>query len=91
MPGAAPGLQHRDAVHLGKAEIEHDRVVRLALAEKMTFLAVEGAIDGIARIGQRRAKLAVEIGIVLDDQKAHGLKTTPRSGGSMPFAGEVSA
>ena len=49
-PVAAPRLQHRDAVHLRQADIEHHGVVGLAVAEKMPLLAVEGAIDHIAGI-----------------------------------------
>ena len=70
-PAAAPRLEHRDAVHLGQADVEDDGVVGLGLAEKVAFLAVEGAVDHIARVGQRRRELAVEIGIVLDDEEAH--------------------
>ena len=66
---AAPLLEHAEAVHLGQAEIEHDGVVGLGIAEEMPLLAVEGGIDGVARIAQRRDELPVEIGIVLDDEK----------------------
>jgi poly-beta-hydroxyalkanoate depolymerase len=38
----------------------------------VALLAVEGAIDHIAGVGQRRGELAVEIGIVFDDEKAQG-------------------
>ena len=68
--GAAPGLQHRDAVHLRQADVEDDRVVGLGLAEVMALLAVEGAVDHIAGVGQRGGELAVEVGIVLDDEEA---------------------
>ena len=70
--GAAPGFQHRNAVHLRQADIEHDRVVGLGLAEIVALLAVEGAVDHIAGLGQRRRKLAVQIGIVLDNEEPHG-------------------
>ena len=69
-PVAPPGFQHRDAVHLRQADIEHHRVIGLAVAEEMPLLAIEGAIDHVAGIGQRRGQLAVEVGIVFDDQKA---------------------
>ncbi len=35
----------------------------------MPLLAVERAIDDIARIGEGRGKLAIEIGIVLDHEE----------------------
>ncbi len=38
----------------------------------MPFLAVEGAIDHIARIGEGRGQLPVEVGIVLDDEETQG-------------------
>ena len=44
----------------------------------MPLLAVKGAIDHIAGIGQRGRKLAIEIGIVFDDEKAQsGLLIPP--------------
>ena len=70
--GAPPGFQHRDAVHLGQADVEDDRVVGLAFAEVVALLAVEGAIDHIARVGERGRELPVEIGIVLDHEETQG-------------------
>ena len=70
--GAAPGFQHRNAVHLRQADVEDDGVVGLGLAEIMALLAVEGAVDDIAGVGQRGGELAVEIGVVLDDEEAQG-------------------
>ena len=37
----------------------------------MAVLAVGGEIDRIARAFERRAQLAAEIGLVLDDQDPH--------------------
>jgi hypothetical protein len=34
----------------------------------VALLAVERAVDGVARVTERRAELAVEIGIVFDDE-----------------------
>ena len=69
-PVAPPGLQHRNAVHLRQADVEHHGVIGFAVAEKMPLLAVEGAIDHIAGVGQRRGELTVEIGIVFNDEQA---------------------
>ena len=66
--GAPPSLQHRDAVHLRQADVEDDGVVGLAVAEIMALLAVEGAIDDVAGVGQRGCELPVEIGVVLDNE-----------------------
>ncbi len=71
-PVAAPCLQHRNAVHLRQADVEHDGVIGLAVAEIMPLLAVEGAVDHIAGVAQRRGELAIEIGIVFNDEQAHG-------------------
>ena len=71
--GAAPGFQHRNAVHFRQTDIENDRVVGFQLAEIMALLAVEGAIDDIAGVGQRSGKLAIEIGVVLDHEEAQGI------------------
>jgi len=46
----------------------------------MTLLAVERAVDGVAGVRKRGDELAVEIGIVLDDQKAPGRVCIPRVG-----------
>ena len=67
---APPLLEHAQAVFLGQAEIEHDGVVGLGVAEEMPLLAVEGRVDGIARIAQRGDELAVQVWIVLDDEKS---------------------
>ena len=40
----------------------------------MPLLAVESAVDHIAGIGQRGGELPVEIGIVLDNEKAQTKK-----------------
>src|SRR6516165_5680904 len=69
---AAPRLEYRDAVHLGQPDIEDDGVIRLAFAEIVALLAVEGAIDHIAGVGERRRQLPIEIRIVLDHEEAHG-------------------
>src|SRR5579872_620961 len=65
---ASPGFQHRDAVHLGQTDIEHHRVIRLAIAEEVPLFAVEGAVNHISGVRQRRRELAIEIRIILDDK-----------------------
>ena len=73
---AAPCLQHRDAVHLGQADVEHDRIIGFAVAEEVALLAIEGAVDHVAGIAQRRGELTIEIGIVFNDEEAQaGLRT----------------
>src|SRR3954453_7903567 len=67
-----PSFQNRDAVHLGQADIQNDRVIRLDFAEVMPFLAVEGAIDDVAGIAQSGRKLPVKVGIVLDHEQTQG-------------------
>jgi hypothetical protein len=71
-PGPPPGLQHRNAVHPRQADIEDHRVIGLRLAEVMAFLAVESPVDDVAGVGQRGGELAVEVGVVLDDEEAQG-------------------
>ena len=39
----------------------------------MTLLAIESAIDDVARVGQRSGELAVEIGVVLDHEEAQSI------------------
>src|SRR3954465_14692172 len=67
--GAPPGGQNRDAVDLRQPEIEDDAVVGLRLAEELPLLAVEGCVDGVARVLERGHDLPVEVAIVLDDKK----------------------
>src|SRR5262249_2259524 len=83
--GAPPRLEHRDAVHLGQADVEDHRVIGLAFAEKVALLAVEGTIDHVARIDERCRELAIEIGIVLDDEETQGsvLPTAAADAGSL--------
>src|SRR5262245_39547886 len=70
--GAAPSLEHRDAVHLGQTDIEDNGVIGLAFAEKMALFAVEGTIDDITCVDERRRKLPVEVRIVLDHEETQG-------------------
>ena len=70
--GAAPGLQHGNAVHLRQADIENDRVVGLGLAQIMPLFAVERPVDDIAGVRQGGRKLAVEIRIILDNEETQG-------------------
>src|SRR5260370_34507381 len=81
---AAPRLQDRNAVHLGKADIQDDGIIGLGIAEKMALLAVEGAVHNIAGIGQRGGELAIEIGVVLDHEEADlRFPSSPQSAASM--------
>ena len=41
----------------------------------MALLAVEGAIDDIAGVGQRGGELAIEVGVILDDEEAQGFRS----------------
>ena len=68
---SAPGLEHCDAVHLGQAEVEHDRVIRLGLAEKLAVLAIAGGVDRVARFVQRPRELVAQVFIVLNHENAH--------------------
>src|SRR5215510_5881768 len=73
--GTAPLLEHADAVDLGQTGVKNDDVVGLGLAEKEALLAVEGGIDGVTGIGQRRNQLAIEIAVIFEDQYAHDCLT----------------
>ena len=70
--GLAPSLEHGDAVPLGQADVENDRVIGLGIAQKPALLSVEGLVHGVARRFQRSGHLSVEIAIVFDNQKPHG-------------------
>ena len=72
-PGLAPRLEDRDAVAFGQADVEHDRVIGLGVAAKPALLAIESAVDRIARGLQRGGDLPIEIAIVFDNQKSHAL------------------
>ncbi len=69
--GLAPVGENGNAVPFRQPEIEHDGVIGLRIAQKPAFLAIEGAIDGIAGKLQRRDDLAIEILVVLDHEQAH--------------------
>ena len=83
----APGFEDRDPVAFGQADVEHDRVVRLGVAAKPAFLAVERAVDRIARSLKSGRHLTVEIPIVLDNQKPHGSPAIPDSRRNQFLAG----
>ncbi len=68
MPASPPALQHRDAVDLGQAEVEDDRVIGLGLAQELRLLAVGGVVDRIVGVGQGALQLARQVGIVFDQQ-----------------------
>ena len=53
----------------------------------MPLLAVEGAVDDVASIGQRGRKLAVKIGVVLDDEQAQGGVSGSASGDNLAIGG----
>ena len=69
---APPGFQHRNAVHLRQADVQHHRVIRFAVAEEMPLFAIERTIDHVTGVGQRGRELTIEVGIVFDDEKAQG-------------------
>ena len=83
----APGFEDRDPVAFGQADVEHDRVVRLGVAAKPALLAVERAVDRIARGLERGGHLTVQIPIVLDNQKPHGAPAIPDSRRNQFLAG----
>src|SRR5215510_3868287 len=76
--GPSPLLEHADAVDLRQPGVEDHDVVGLGLAEEKALLAIEGSIDGITGIGQRRDELAIEIAVVFQDENAHGCLTFSR-------------
>ena len=80
-PDAPPLLQHADAVHHRQADVENNGVVRFGVAEKVAFLAVLGRVDDVAGIGERGNQLAIEVGIILDNQQTH--RRTPFLGLAM--------
>ena len=69
--GVAPAAQQREPVDLRQAEIEHDRVVALGLAEEVGALAVAGAVHGVAGVRQGARQLLRQPGFVFDDQDLH--------------------
>ncbi len=71
-PVTAPGFQHRNAVHLRQADVEHDSVIGFAVAEKMPFFTIEGAINDITGVGQRGGQLTIEVRIIFNDKQAQG-------------------
>jgi hypothetical protein len=67
----APFLQNGHAVHFRQAEIEHDCVIGLGVAEEMPLLAVGGRIDHVAGLAQGFLELTLQIGIVFNQEYAH--------------------
>ncbi len=69
----APFLEHRDAVHLRQADVQHHRVIGLGIAEEMALLAVLRGVDRVAGFLEGRDELPIEISVVLDDEHPHAL------------------
>jgi len=68
---APPAFENADPVHLRQADVENHRIVGLGIAEKVSLLAVEGAVHHVAGALEGLVELAVEVRVVLDDQEAH--------------------
>jgi hypothetical protein len=66
--GFPPRLENRDPVALRQAEVQHDRVIGLGVAEEPAVFAVERPVDRVACGLERGGNLAVEIAIVFDNQ-----------------------
>ena len=66
-----PGVEHRDAVHVGQPEIEDRRVVRLGFAKELSLLAVERPIDRIPRRSKALTILLVQNLVVFNNEEAH--------------------
>jgi hypothetical protein len=64
-------FKHGQAVLLRQSNIKDDRVIGFGIAEKVPLLPVTRAIDGVAGFLERGHELAIEIGIIFDDQDAH--------------------
>ena len=69
--GAAPFLQHGDAVRLRQAHVEDDRVVGFTLAEIGALFAVEGLVGDVAGLLERADHLPVDVPVILDDEQTH--------------------
>src|SRR5262249_21132752 len=72
-PSLAPALEHGDAIHLGQPQIEDNGIVRLGIAEEMSFLAVPSNVHDIASVGQRLFQKALQVLIIFDYENAHFL------------------
>jgi hypothetical protein len=72
LAGLAPLFEDANTVHLRQAEIEHDGIVGLGGAHELALLAVTRPVDGVALASEAIDELTAELGIVLDDEHAHG-------------------
>ncbi len=84
--GLAPGGQDADPVPLGQADVEHDRVIGLGVAEKPALIAVERTVDGVAGPLKGGRHLTVEIAVVFDNEEAHGDPWKAAAASSWPAA-----
>ena len=71
--------QHRQAIHLRQAQVEHHRVVSLGSSQELGLLPVAGQVDGIPRLTQHPAKLFSQNDFVFDDQDPHTFLTLTSS------------
>ena len=84
----APALQDREAVQHRQAEVEHDRIVRLGIAQEVPLLAIVREIDHETRRLQRPPRLLGDPVVVFHDQDPHGAGASrrPRARGTAPRA-----
>ena len=68
----APALQDREAVQHRQAEVEHDRIVRLGIAQEVPLLAIVREIDHEVRRLERPLGLLGDPVVVFHDQDPHG-------------------
>ena len=68
----AQGAQHGQPVDLRQHAVEHQRVVGLGGGEEQAVLAVVRDVDHVPGLAQALGDETGHVGVVLDDQDAHG-------------------
>ena len=63
-----PTPQQREAIYFRQAEVKHNRVILLAVDQKVSLFAVNGAVHCITTFSQRFGHLPGQKGFVFDDQ-----------------------
>jgi hypothetical protein len=69
--GPPPFHEQGSAVLFGQAQIQDNGIVRFGVAQKPTFFAIEGAVDGVACPRKRGENLPIEVLVILDDEQPH--------------------
>ena len=86
-PLLAPVLQHRHAVQLGQAEIEHGCIIFFGAAEKIGLATIGGNFRHHAGLVQHTGQAFGQLTVIFNDQYPHQRTSISSSSSTRPVTG----